>query len=166
MRYNSIREYFYKIHNLLFALVLIPLVTLVVLYWQILEGNLHGPLYGDDMVNQALLIAMGGIIFSDWMISLFLFNRRLRTIRKMKSLGERLDQYYSLTVKRFALILAGSIVLAVGFYLTENQAFTMIAVSNLVLVLLLWPFASKVCRDLQLKGDERTLVFFKKDKLH
>jgi hypothetical protein len=153
-------------NNLLFTLALVPLLVFVVLYWQLLEGNLHGPFYGEQQISQILLISMGAIIFSEWMISFFLFNARLKPVRKMQSLGIRLDHYYSLTVIRFAIILSGSIVMAVGFGLTENQLFTVIAVSNLLLSIVLWPIPAKVCRDLQLKGDERTLVFFKKDRLH
>jgi len=166
MKYNSIREYFYKLHNLLYAFILLPLLVFVVLYWQIQEGNLSGPFYLDTMVTQILIALMGAVIFTDWVISLLLFNRGLKSIRKIQSLGERLDRYFSLTVLRFAIILSGSIALAIGFFLTESQMFTIIAVSNVLLVLLLWPRPAKVCGDLQLKGDERTLVLYKKDRLH
>lgn len=166
MKYNSIREYFYKIQNLLYVFILTPLVALVVLYWQFLGGNLHGPLYGELMTSQILLVSMGVIVFSDWMISFVVFNKKLQSIRKIQSLGARLDQYYAVTIMRFAIILSGSMVLAVGFYLTENQSFSIMAISNLLLVLVCWPLPSKVCNDLRLKGDERTLIYHKKDRLH
>lgn len=166
MKYNSIKEYFYKMYNLLYLMMLVPLLTFVVVYWQMLEGNLYGPFYGEKDFSLILLIAMGVIVFSDWMVSFFFFSKRLGSIRKIQSLGIRLDQYYSLTIVRFGIILSGSLVLAVGFCLTENQFFTMVAISNLVLVLLVWPRTAKVCNDLQLKGDERMLVLYKKDRLH
>ena len=108
MKYNSIREYFYKLHNLLYAFILLPLLVFVVLYWQIQGGNLSGPFYLDTMVTQILIALMGAVIFTDWVISLLLFNRGLKSIRKIQSLGERLDRYFSLTVLRFAIILSGS----------------------------------------------------------
>ena len=120
----------------------------------------------DAMITQILIVLMGSVLFTDWFISLFLFNRGLKSIRKIQSLGERLDRYFSLTVLRFTIILSGSLLLAIGFFLTESQEFTIVAISNLLLVLLVWPRPAKVCGDLQLKGDERTLVLYKKDRLH
>ena len=166
MKYNSIREYFYKLFNILFALLLLPLLVFVVLYWQIQEGNLVGPFYLDEKINQTLIILIGAVVFTDWLISFSLFSKRLKSMKRIQSLGTRLDRYASLTILRFVLILSGSLVLAVGFCLTENQIFSIIVVVNMLLLLPLWPFPSKVCRDLQLKGDERTLVFHKKDRLH
>jgi hypothetical protein len=166
MRYNSLQEYFFKLYNPLYAFILIPLLVLVVLYWQLLEGNIHGPFYGDQAVNQVLMVSLGIIVLSDWVISFYLFAQGLKSTRKIVSLGTRLDRYYSLTLVRFALLFSGSVVLAIGYALTENQLFTLGSVSNLVLPLLLWPLPSKVCRDLMLKGDERTLVLYKKDRLH
>ena len=166
MRYNSLREYFYKFHNLLYAISLIPLLAFVVLYWQIQEGNLHGIFYLEEVINQVLLFSLGFVVLADWVITFFLFNKGLRSARKLPGLGIKLDRYYNLTLLRFTIVLSGSLTFAIGFYLTENQVFTILAVLNFFLLLLLWPSPAKVCGDLQLKGDERTLVRFKKDKLH
>lgn len=166
MKYNSLQEYFYKLYNFLFALLLLPLLVFVVLYWQIREGNLQGPFYFDEKANQVLIIVIAAVVFTDALISFILFSKRLKSMRRIQSLGTRLDRYASLTILRFVLVLSGSLVLALGFYLTENQIFSILVVVNMILLLLLWPLPSKVCRDLQLKGDERTLVFHKKDRLH
>lgn len=166
MKYNSLREYFYKLNNRLFALTLIPLLVFVILYWQIQEGNLYSPFYFEETINKVLMIVLGAVIILDWMISFFYFDKRLKFIKRIQSLGVRLESYYSLTIFRFVIILSGSIASAICFSLTENQYFTIIGIANLIVLLLLWPRVSKVCSDLQLKGDERTLVFYKKDRLH
>jgi hypothetical protein len=166
MKYSSVREYFYKLHNLLFAIMLIPLVALVVLYWQMEKGNIEGPFQYQDNVSQILIIALGIVVVTDWLISFMLFSRGVKALHRIQSLGEKLDRYYSFTILRFLLIMSGSLTLAIGFYLTENQAFTIIAVVSLLLLLFFWPRPLKVCNDLKLKGDERTLVLYKKDRLH
>ena len=165
MHYNSLREYFYKLHNLLYGIVLIPLLAFVVLYWQMQAGNVEGVLKSDEFLNQVMVIALSFLVLVDWSISFVLFNRGLKATRTLDSLGKKLDRYFSFTVLRFALVVSGSVGLAIGFYLTENQLFTILFVSSFALLLLFLPTPSKVCNDLQLKGDERTLVLYKKDKL-
>lgn len=166
MKYTSLKEYFIKFNNLLFAVLLLPLLVLVIIYWQLQEGNIEGPLRGQQEINQLLLIAFGAIAITDWALSFVLFNRGLQAARKIQSLGVRLDRYYSFTIFRFLLIVSGSIVLAIGFFLTENQLFSLMTLGNIVLLSFFWPRPSKVCNDLLLKGDERTLVLYKKDRLH
>jgi len=165
MKYNSLREYFYKLHNLLYGVILAPLLAFVVLYWQMQAGNVDGLLKQDEYLNQLLLVVLSFIVLFDWIISLLLFNRGLKETRTLDSLGKKLDRYYSFTLLRFALVVSGSLGLAIGFYLTENQLFTILFVSGFAILLLFWPTPSKVCNDLQLKGDERTLVLHKKDRL-
>jgi len=165
MNFSSLREYFYKLHNLLYGIVLIPLLAFVALYWQMQTGNIHGVLRLNEYLNQVLLIALSIFVLIDWMISVIMFRRGLKATRTLDSLGQKLDRYFLFTLLRFGLVVSGSVGLAIGFYLTENQIFTILFSSSFALLLLFWPTPSKVCDDLQLKGDERTLVFYKKDKL-
>ena len=165
MNYSSLREYFYKLHNLLYGIVLIPLLAFVVLYWQMQTGNIHGVLRQNEYQNQVLLIALSFIVLIDWMISLIMFKRGLKATRTLDSLGKKLDRYYLFTVLRFGLIVSGSLGLAIGFYLTENQLFTILFVSSFAMLIFFWPTPAKVCNDLLLKNDERTLVLYKKDNL-
>lgn len=166
LRYSSLSEYFYKLHNLLYGIVLVPLVIFLVLYWQMRAGSIVGSLKDDEYLNQVLLVALSLIVLADWSLSLFLFNKGIKATRTLDSLGKKLDRYFSFTILRFALIVSGSLGLAIGFYLTENQIFTILFSVSFILLLLFWPSPSKVCDDLHLKGDERTLVLYKKDKLN
>jgi hypothetical protein len=165
MKYNSIREYFYKMYSLLYAIILTPLLVFVVLYWLIIEEELRGAFYMDDATTQILLMLLGGVVVMDWIGSLIVFNRGVSSIISVPSLGDRLDKYYRYTLVRFSIVATGTLCLAVGFYLTEDQMFTVISGGSMLLLLAFWPFPSKVCRDLKLKGDERTLVLYKKDRL-
>ena len=165
MNFSSLKEYFYKLHNLLYGIVLIPLLAFVVLYWLMQTGNIQGVLRQNEYVSQVILVALSVLVLVDWVISVIMFKKGLKATRTLDSLGKKLDRYYLFTIFRFGLVVSGSIGLAIGFYLTENQLFTLLFVSSLALLLLFWPTPSKVCNDLQLKGDERTLVLYKMDKL-
>lgn len=165
MKYNSIREYFYKLHNLLYGLLLTPLLAFVILYWLIQTGNIEGALKDDESIQWIVLGALVPVVVADWGISYFLFYRGMRATRTLDSLGKKLDRYFSFTFLRFALVASGSLGLAVGFFLTENQLFTVWMAASFVILLFVWPTPLKVCNDLQLKGDEQAIVLFKKDKL-
>jgi hypothetical protein len=166
MKFNSIREYFYKLHNVLYALVLIPLAVFVFIYLEFQNGSIEGHFRQDKPISLFLLIAICIAIVSDWVVALILFSNRLKSLRTVESLGKKLELYYKLTIVRFAIVVMGLIMLAVGLYLTENQIFTALFVCGLVLVSLIWPMPAKVCNDLQLRGDERLMVRHKKEKLY
>lgn len=56
-------------------------------------------------------------------------------------------------------------ILAVGFYLTRNDLFTVLYVAGLLFSVMVWPTGPRVSADLMLRGDEREMVYFKKDAL-
>lgn len=165
IRYSSLQEYFYKLHNLLYGIVLVPLITFLFLYWQMYRGNITGPFKDEEYLSQLMLIVFSFLVLTDWSVSMYLFNRGMQATRTLDSLGKKLDRYFTFTLLRFALIGSGSLGLAIGFYLTESQVFTVVFASGFALLLLFWPTSTKVCDDLQLKGDERTLVLNRKDRL-
>lgn len=165
MKYNSLREYFYKLHNRLYGIILFPFLVFVALYWQLQQGNIEGPFRYNELYTNYMLIFFSFILAIDWIMSAFLFSKGLKAARGLESLGSKLDRYFTFSIFRFSLIISGSLVLAVGFYLTENQLFTIIFGVNVAVLLLSWPTPSRTCNDLQLKGDEKTLVLYKKDRL-
>lgn len=164
MKYNSVPEYFYKLHSRLYALILIPLLTFVILYWNMKTGNIAG-LSQDEAFKQILLLVFIIAVLMEWIISFFLFRKNLKSILTIGSLGERLDRYYTFTLIRFSLMISGLILLAIGFFLTEDQYFSILFVGSLVAIAFFWPTSAKVCDDLNLKGDERKLILYKLNKL-
>jgi hypothetical protein len=165
MKYDSLREYFYKFYNVLYALILVPMLAFVFLYFEIQSQSVRGPYKDDHFLSRIVVIAMMSLVVLVWIVSFVHYFRKLPRIRTIGSLGERLDEYYTLTSVRFVSFTASSLALAAGFLLTEHQVLTLTFVVSFVLALVLWPLPSKVCRDLQLRGDERTLVLYKKDTL-
>ncbi len=165
MKYSSLREYFYKLHNLLFAIILLPFLVFVVLYWQLQQGNIEGPFRFNELYSKVLLGLFSLIVFIDGIVAGVLYSKGIKAVQKLGSLGGKLDRFFSLTLLRFTLVISGSLTFAIGFYLTENQFFTVFFGLNIGALLLLWPTPAKVCDDLKLKGDERTIVLHKKDML-
>jgi hypothetical protein len=165
MKYSSLREYFYKLHNYLYAIILLPFLTFVVLYWQMQEGNLEGPFRTNEWYRNVMMGACGLILTTDWILSAFLFAKGLKATHSLDSLGNKLDRYFSFVLFRFAIVTSGALTLAIAFYLTESQYFTVMFVLNMLLLFFFWPTPGRACDDLLLKGDERTLVQYKMDRL-
>jgi hypothetical protein len=158
MKYQSLREYFYKLYALLFFLVLIPLGAFIYLFMAMRTQDFGGMLSTDEFLSETLIYVFGTVALVDWSASFLIFNRGLKSARTIASLGGKLDRYYSLTIVRFALINSGLLVLAAGFFLIENHVLTSLFMVSLILLGVLWPFPSKVCSDLALRGEERNMV--------
>lgn len=164
MKYNSVPEYFYKLHARLYALGLIPLLTFVVLHWRIRSGDSLG--LGQDIAfTYALLLVFMAVVLIEWIVSFFIFRASLKRILTIGSLGERLDHYSRFTIIRFSFLVSGLFLLAVGFFITEDEYFTILFVASMIAMAFFWPTSAKVCDDLNLKGEERRLILYKLDKL-
>ncbi len=164
MKYNSVPEYFYKLYGRLYALVLLPLICFGLLYWEMKTGSIE-PISQDIRLNQLLLLVIIVALLAEWIVSFFLFRSKLKSILTLGSLGARLDHYYRFTLLRFGMMVSGLVVLAVGFFITRDQYFTVLFVASMVGLGFMWPTSAKVCDDLNLKGDERKLILYKLDKL-
>lgn len=164
MKYNSIPEYFYKLYGRLYALILLPLVCFGLLYWEMKTGTIE-PISQDIQLNQILLLAVIVVLLAEWTASFFLFRNKVKSILTLGSLGDRLDRYYQFTLIRFSFLVSGLVLLAVGFFITRDQYFSILFLGSMVGLGVLWPTSAKVCDDLRLKGDERKLILYKLDKL-
>jgi hypothetical protein len=57
------------------------------------------------------------------------------------------------------------LLLAVGLFLTRSDIFTAFYIAGLIFSAVFWPTSRKVSDDLRLRGDERQMVYYKKDTL-
>jgi hypothetical protein len=157
MNFITISQYFYKLYNTIFLVLLIPLACFIVLYAQ--------PL-GYTQPDDSSFLFYLSIAFTafDWIIVIFLFDKKIKSIPNDQGLRVKLEKYFGLTIVRYSLIALDSIGLAVIFLLTRNDLLTGLFSLNLLGLAVLWPTSGKVCRNLRLRGDEYEMVFYKKDK--
>jgi hypothetical protein len=88
MKYNSIREYFYKMYSLLYVIILTPLLVFIVLYWLMIEEELRGPFYLNEGTTKILLLILGGVVVMDWIGSLIVFHKGISSVVSVPSLGD------------------------------------------------------------------------------
>jgi hypothetical protein len=161
MKYTSLQEYFYKFQNVLYLLILLPLLTFIILF--VFEPQKPAGISEEQfkLIGKILI----GLVLIDWLVVLILFHGMFRRARKLGGLGLKLERYYTITTVRFSLLSLAGLVLVAGFFLTETILFSVPLGLDLILFFVLWPRPSKVCSDLKLKGDEREMVYYKKMNL-
>jgi hypothetical protein len=157
MDFVSITEYFYKFSSRLLVMLLLPITAYIWLYMTPIKQSTD-----IDSNFNAFLLATIGLL---WIFNFILFNKKIKSIRNGQGLRIKLEKYFSLTIVRYSLFTFCALICCVSFYITRDDFFTACFVVQLILCGLLWPRSAKVSNDLKLRGDEREMVFYKKDKL-
>jgi len=159
MEFATIKEYFYKLQTALFLTLLVPLVTFLALYTNTDKGLVEGE---QSITVISFLLFLTAF---DALIGLILFRMKLKSIREQPTLRSRLQHYYSLTIVRSYINIIVCIMPALAFFFTAEVWLVFVFGGVLIFFSLQWPRPGKVCRDLQLKGDEREMVLYKKDDM-
>lgn len=163
MKYNSLREYFYKLHTTLYAIILVPLLLFVFFYLEINSERMV-PVYSKEQVIYSILTYLFCfLMIVDGVMAYFLFRRLIQATFGIVSLGEKLDVYFKAIVIRTALLSGAGILMATGFFLTANAIFTVFFLIILSLISILWPTPNRIAKELRLKNDERTIILKKGD---
>jgi hypothetical protein len=157
MEYFTIGQYFTKLNIRLLMILLILIIAFVAAY--LLTAAEPEPKPWLTPTEIALVIAV------NWLIAFLYYLKKIKSIAKDQGLGLKLTKFFYLTIVRYIIIALGCIFLLYSFYVTKDDMITGIFALNLVLMGVLWPTSPKVCRDLKLKGDEREMVYYKKDQL-
>lgn len=141
------------------SLLLLPIIAFIAAYTTIAYS------YATDteVPFKADLKPVIGAMAVIWVASFILFFKKIKSIRNDQGLGVKLQKYFNLTIVRYAIALVISLALVILFFLTKDDRLTGLFAANMALSILLWPVSSKICRDLKLRGDEREMVYYKKD---
>jgi hypothetical protein len=157
MEYFTIGQYFTKLHIRLLIIILVLIIMFVGAYFiTTFDSEPHPWLTRTQMLS---------IIIANWLMVFLYYLKKIKSIAKDQGLGLKLTNFFYLTIVRYIIIAFGCLFLLYSFYLTKDDVVTAMFVANLILMAVLWPTSSKVCRDLKLRGDEREMVYYKKDTL-
>ena len=163
MNFSSLKEYFYKLGNRCYLLVLLPLAVFIYLFRQLMTRQI-GPIIQDEPLADIIILTL--CVFS--LVNLTTVHgvsvQRLKKYAAELGLGRKLDRYHEIVLFRIAASSASSLMMAVGLLLTGSELFGVLFMGILLWTLFQWPTSKKACRDLQLKGDEYEMVLYKKDK--
>jgi len=162
MNFSSIKEYFYKLGNRCYFLVLLPLAVFIYLFRQLMTSQME-PMIKDEPLVYIIIAIMTAFALVNLTTVHGIAKRRLKKYSAEVGLGRKLDRYHEIVMFRIAASSASSLMMAAGLLLTGSELFGLLFIGILLWTPLQWPTARRACRDLQLKGDEYDMVFYKKD---
>lgn len=155
MNFLTIGQYFNKLQSVLLLILIVPLLIFTTLYF------FTGGKPEDPQTEYYIIIAAA--VLMDWAMALIIFNKKIKSARNQQGLGAKLDKYFKLTIVRYSILSSASLLLAVGLCLSGSDVFMVLYLVGLLLAGVFWPTSRKVSVDLKLRGDEREMVYYKKD---
>lgn len=157
MKWITIGQYFYRLYIAVLLILMVPIFSFVSVYVFFSSSPIQTASFLFAPLH--LFLFMTAIL----VIQFLIFNKKIKSIRTDQGLRLKLEKYFDLTIVRYSLIAAVCLVLAFGFYLTKDDVITGMFAFTLIVLGVLWPRSAKVCSDLKLRGDEREMVYYKKD---
>jgi hypothetical protein len=155
MNFLTIGQYFNKLQSALLFILIVPLLIFTTLYL-----FAHG--MAEDQLSEYYIVISAAVVL-DWFMAVVIFNKKIKSARNQQGLGAKLDKYFKLTIVRYSVLSSASLLLAVGLYLSGSDVFMAMYMVGLLIAGILWPTSRRVSDDLKLRGDEREMVYYKKD---
>lgn len=159
MSFFSIKQYFYKVTNVVLLSLIVPLALFVFIYVYLVIN----PPFVSLPSPELLYVVLFALLF--WLILILFISKKIKSVRKGQGLGIKLEQYLRLTTVRYVSQAFVSVILALIFLLSQDDGITLIYLLHLALGALTWPTSRRVANGLRLRGDEYQMVFYKKDIL-
>ena len=162
MNFNSIKEYFYRLYNICYVLVLAPLALFLFLYYESQIEKILPIIQADDKLLKFeaifFLVSIAGLT------TVHIYVRsRLAIVRKEVGLGDKMDRYVPIALVRTAVGSFSALLMNAGFYLTGGIAFAVAFGLTMIWVGWHWPTPKRFCNDLSVRSDERELLLKSKD---
>jgi hypothetical protein len=159
MKFNSVKEYFYKLNNTGYQLMMVPLILFIYFYSQSYFYDSQ-PLI-EPRFNTYLLYALIGIsVITLTTVHIRTRNKATRIAGEV-GLGIKLEKLGSLLISRMIWKAVITVLMPLGLLATGNQVFSVFFGATLGWFFLQWPTPSRVAALLKLRGDEREMVLSK-----
>lgn len=155
MKFSNVGEYFQKLHNILYAIVLAPVLCFGYIYLEAGYGSrpMAVPEPG-DMLSYGVIFLQVALLA----VSLGTFSKKLRAVRNLEGLRAQLNAYGRATIFRFVLVGVIACLGVAGLWLTENPIHVGLFVLLMIILSFWWPSPNKLSRDLRLQRDEWEIV--------
>ena len=157
MKFNSVKEYFYKLNTTGYQLMMVPMLVFIYHYASVYAFTTRVWIMGTTY-TQYLFICVGALVLITLTIVHFFVRTRAAKISKLIGLGLKLEQLGSVLMKRLVTLALTTLAMPVGLVLTHHAGFTLGFVISLAWFFLNWPTPTQVSNLLKLKGDEKEMV--------
>lgn len=157
MKFNSVKEYFYKLNNIGYQAMMVPLICFIYFYTQSFFYD-HTPLISEETSQQYLLagLVLTGLVILT-IVQLITY-KKSKGISSYVGLGLKLERLGSVLKTQLIWLAVIALLMPLGLVATGHAAFTVAFGIALAIYFLHWPSPARVVRLLKLKGDEREMV--------
>jgi hypothetical protein len=161
MKFNSLKEYFYKLQIRGYQFMMLPLIVLIFAYLQTLTK--FSFILFDEDTSQLILVVFSGYILVALVILDFVIKGYVKRIIKLIGLGIKLEKIGTLISVKLFILAFHNLLAAICLLVTNNIYFALLFVLLLIWYFLQWTTPASVCKILQLKGDEREMIISRGD---
>ena len=157
MKFNSVKEYFYKLNNTGYQLMMVPLILFTFYYAQSII-NLSGMIILNHEISKILFFALCGLSIIALTIVQLKTKNKANAIARQVGLGIKLEKLGALLTRKMLAISILALLMPIALLLTGDSYFSIVFGVLVLWFFLQWPTPRRVCRLLQLRGDEREMV--------
>lgn len=159
MQYNSVSEYFARLHAKSLIFLFASVLAMVVLIYLLIIEKLTFVMPNEEgeRVGYVLMAAA----WADAVTSFALVVLLLKKTKTLPGLGERMDKYVTVFYVRFAVLCSGALMLMIAFFVCGKQWMVLAFGLYLLNFFLSWPTRSRLCKELGLRESEREVIFEK-----
>ena len=162
MKFNSVKEYFYKLNSAGYQRLMLPLIVFILYFGQsafaLFQPFLTNEIFVEMFFYGCLVIAL--VILTTVQLLAY---QKIKAIRKKIGLGIKLEEYANAVLKRMNGMSFVSTVLPMALFVSADNRLAIIFAVIFLIFFVQWPSPKRVARQLRLKGDERMMVVSRGD---
>jgi hypothetical protein len=149
------KDYFYSLNIIHLGLTLGQILFAVVVYFLLASGQRSA---GDEQMNETFQLIVPFLIIGGVTGGMLLARNRLESIRAKKDLKEKMIDYRSTLMLKYALWEAPSLVSIIGYLMTGNLFYLGLSAVVIGLFLLNRPTRDRAATELELSPSERAAI--------
>lgn len=157
MKFNSVKEYFYKLNNTGYQLMMVPLILFIGYYSQSYFFDMKLKIELPELVDYLPYAFLGLAIIVLTTVQL-IFGSNVRKVAREIGLGIKLEKLGSLLKARMIWQALVALLMPLGLVLTDDTLFIIFFGLALTWYFIHWPSPTLVSKLLNLRGDEKEMV--------
>jgi len=157
MKFNSVKEYFYKLNATGYQLMTVPLIPFILFYAQSII-DLSWLIFFNEAISIILFLGLCSFGIITLTVVQIITIRKAKAIAREVGLGIKLEKIGVVLTRKMVVLATLVTLMPAALILTGNSYFSLAYIVTAVWFFLQWPTPARVCRLLQLRGDEQEMV--------
>ncbi len=162
MKFNSVKEYFYKLNTTGYQLMMLPLIPFILHYAQSIV-KLPGLILFNEQISGTLFLPVCGLGLITLTTVQIMTKKKANVIAKEVGLGIKLEKLGTLLTLKMVALSIMVLLMPLALLFSGNEYFNISFGVFVLWFFFQWPTPGRVSRLLKLRGDEREMVITRGD---